>query len=156
MPLRLATPDDQPELENLLRLMLAEIGLARVNEPKAREAISRTLRERTSACALAEWNGEIVGALGLVLTSWWYSSDNFMTDLFFFIHPEHRADKNVSGENAGHATKLIGWAKDAADRLNIPLVISVGTDIAPLPKVRFMSKHMRPFGGSFIHKPRAA
>ncbi len=153
MSLRLATPDDIEQVGTLLWLMLDEIGIGAVNEPKAREAVTRSIRE--NSCLVTEWQGEIVGVLGLVMTSWWYSSDRFLTDVFFFVHPQHRADRNEGGENAGHATKLIAWAKAAAKRVKVPLVLSVGTDIAPLPKIRFMRKHMEPFGGSFIYKPVA-
>lgn len=156
MSLRLATHSDLEHIGSLLWSMHREIGIASVSERKAREAVLRTLNEPTSCCILAEREGKIVGVLGLVLTSWWYSEERFLTDLFFFVDPSHRADVHANGENAGHATKLIAWAKAAARKLNVPLVISVGTEIAPLPKVRFMSKHMNPFGGSFIYKPGAA
>lgn len=154
MSVRIATPDDLEEIGKLLWMMTAEIGVGRVNEPKAREAVSKIVND--GSCILAERKGKIVGVLGLTLTSWWYSSDRFMCDLFFFVHPEHRSDVNADGENAGHATKMIAWAKAAANVAKVPLVISVGTDIDPIPKVRFMRKHMEPFGGAFIHKPRAA
>lgn len=156
MSLRLATPADLEPIGSLLWSMHHEIGIGRVSERKAREAVLRTLTEPASCCILAERDGHIVGALGLVMTSWWYSDERFLTDLFFFVDPNHRADKNAAGENAGHATKLIAWAKAAARKLSVPLVVSVGTEIAPMPKVRFMSKHMKPFGGSFIYKPGAA
>lgn len=154
MSLRIATPADLEEIGKLLWMMTGEIGIGRVFEPKAREAVSKIVNE--GGCILAERKGAIVGILGLTLTSWWYSKDNFITDLFFFVHPKHRSDLNEAGDNAGHAAKMIAWAKAAADRAQVPLVLSVGTDIAPLPKIRFMRKHMNPFGGSFIHKPRMA
>lgn len=156
MSLRLATPDDLEQIGKLLWMMTAEIGVGRVNEPKAREAVSNIVNAKNGACILAERKGQIVGTLGLTMTSWWYSSDRFMTDLFFFVHPDHRADLTEGGENAGHASRMIAWAKAAADKARVPLVLSVGTDIDAIPKIRFMRKHLTPFGGSFIHKPRAA
>ncbi len=154
--LRIATPDDIEKIGKLLWMMTAEIGVGRVNEQKAREAVNRTLLERDSCCILAERKGAVVGCLGLVMTAWWYSDDRFLTDLFFFVHPDHRADKNDDGENGGHATRLVSVAKVLARKKGVPLVLQVGTDIDPIPKIRFMRKHMEPFGGAFIFKPEAA
>ena len=69
MSLRLATPDDIEQVGKLLWLMLDEIGIGAVNEPKAREAVARSINE--NSCLVTEWQGEIVGVLGLVMTSWW-------------------------------------------------------------------------------------
>lgn len=154
--LRIATPDDLEKIGALLWMMTAEIGVGRVNESKAREAVNRTLLEPHSCCILAERKGDVVGCLGLVMTSWWYSTDRFLMDLFFFVHPQHRADKHEEGENGGHASRMIAVAKILACKKAVPLVLSVGTDIDPIPKIRFMRKHMEPFGGSFIFKPEAA
>lgn len=160
MSLRVATPADIEEIGKLLYLMHAEIGIGRVNEPKAREAVTNIVNN--GSCILALRKDKIVGALGLVETSWWFGLDNFITDLFFFVDPAHRADINADGENAGHATRMISWAKHTVNLLSakrgivIPLILSVGTDVDPMPKIRFMRKHLQPFGGSFIHKPKAA
>lgn len=152
--LRIATPDDVPALTELLTSMHHEIGVGRLDEEKARGAALPIIEKRQ--CIVALKGEKIVGSVGLVLTSFWYSRDLFMTDMWFFVHPDHRGDKNEGGENAGHATRLIAAAKAAADLRNIPLVLQVGSSKGAVPKFKFFSKHMTPFGGAFVHFPKAA
>jgi GNAT superfamily N-acetyltransferase len=141
--LSVATPDDFEAVYELLKVMHAENGIGRVDEPKARGAISEVIN--ANGCLLA-WQGDrIVGSVGLTMTSWWYSRENFLTDMWFFVHPDHRAE--------GHATRLIAWMKTAAKHAGIPVVLSVGTKVDSLSKLKFFRKHMTPFGGAFIYEP---
>lgn len=154
MGLRIATPTDIELIGDLLRLMHTEIGIGRANEAKARVAVTDIVNK--GQCIVATKGGKIVGSIGLALTSFWYSSDVFMIDQWFFVHPEFRADKNEGGENAGHASKLVEAAKAAADLRGVPLVIQVGSTKDTMAKVRWFSKRMQPFGGAFVHFPKKA
>jgi hypothetical protein len=152
--MRIATPEDVSRIEDLLREMHTEIGVGRLDEDKARGAILPLIQSRQ--CIVATRGDEIVGSVGLTLTSFWYSKDTFLTDMWFFVHPDHRNDKNEKGENGGHATKLIAAAKKVADLRKVPLVLQVGSSKGAVPKFKFFAKHMTPFGGAFVHFPRAA
>lgn len=144
--LSVATPDELEEVCDLLRVMHAENGIGRVDEHKARGAISQIIN--ASGCLISRQDGKIVGSVGLTMTSWWYSGENFLTDMWFFVHPEHR--------DGGHASRLIGWMKSAADLGRVPVVLSVGTKVDSLSKLKFFRKHMTPFGGAFIYQPGIA
>lgn len=144
--LSVATPDDLAEVFNLLLVMHAENGVGRLDEPKARGAISEIIN--SGGCLISKQNGKIVGSVGLTMTSWWYSRDRFLVDEWFFVHPDHRAE--------GHATQLIGWMKTAAKTSGIPVVLSVGTTVDALSKLKYFRKHLTPFGGAFIYQPEAA
>jgi GNAT superfamily N-acetyltransferase len=144
--LSVATPDDLEAVFQLLLVMHAENGIGRVDEPKARGAISEIIKN--SGCLLAWQDNQIVGSVGLTMTSWWYSRGNFLTDMWFFVHPDHRTE--------GHATRLIGWMKSAADHSGVPVVLSVGTKTDALSKLKYFRKHLTPFGGAFIYEPKAA
>ncbi len=76
-----------------------------------------------------------------------------LKDMFFFIHPEHRADKNEGGENAGHASKMIAWGKEASEITGLPLVIEMASEVDTAIKLRWFRKHMQQFGGAFIYVP---
>lgn len=144
--LSVATPDDLEEVFKLLLVMHAENGIGRVDEPKARGAISQIIN--SGGCLISRQNGKIVGSVGITMTSWWYSRENFLVDEWFFVHPDHRSE--------GHATQLIGWMKTAAQVSRVPVVLSVGTTVDALSKLKYFRKHLTPFGGAFIYKPEAA
>jgi len=144
--LRIATPDDLEAICTLLRSMHSEIGIGRVDDDTARGAISDIIQK--GQCVVAEKDGAIVGSVGLTMTQWWYSKDLLFTDQWFFVHPAHRQH--------GLATRLVNFIKGVADKWKIPAVISVGTTVETLPKLKFFKKHMKPFGGSFIHIPKAS
>jgi len=144
--LSVATPDDLEEVFTLLLVMHAENGVGRLDEPKARGAISEIIN--SGGCLISKQNGKIVGSVGLTMTSWWYSQDRFLVDEWFFVHPDHRAE--------GHATQLIGWMKTAAQTCGTPVVLSVGTTVDALSKLKYFRKHLTPFGGAFIYQPKAA
>jgi hypothetical protein len=57
--------------------------------------------------------------------------------------------------NAGHASRLIEWARAASDRCGIPVVIEMATLQDTQIKLRWFRKRMLQFGGAFIHVPRA-
>lgn len=144
--LSVATPDDLEEVFQLLLVMHAENGIGRVDEPKALGAISQIIN--SGGCLISKQNGKIVGSVGLTMTSWWYSRENFLVDEWFFVHPDHRSE--------GHATQLIGWMKTAAQVSKVPVVLSVGTTVDALSKLKYFRKHLTPFGGAFIYQPEAA
>jgi len=151
MPIRLATPADIEPLGELLRLMHQEIGIGRVNEAKARVAVTNIVSK--GQCILALRGDKIVGSIGLDYGQFWYSTDDMLKDSWFFIHPDHRADVNESGENAGHASKLLATAKELANIKGIPLVVEMASQVDTALKLRWFRKHMQQFGGAFIHVP---
>lgn len=144
--LRIATPADLDAICDLLRSMHYEIGVGRVDEEVARGAISEVISK--SLCVVVERNGAIVGSVGLAMTQWWYSKDLFLTDQWFFVSPDSR--------QFGLATRLINFVKLMSEKWKVPAVISVGTTVETLSKLKFFKKHLQPFGGSFIHIPKAS
>lgn len=152
--LRIATPADLDAVCKLLEVMDRELSIGRVNEQKAREAASQIIN--SNACILAEWHERIVASMGLYISDSWRSDEQRMLAKWFYVHPEHRADKNLGGKNAGHATKLIAWAKKAADMKRIPLVVHVEVPNGDTSIFRFLRKHLTPVNGAFVHYPRAA
>lgn len=144
--LSVATPDDLDEVCELIRVMHAEVGIGRLDDTKVRGAISEIIN--SGGCLISKQDDRIVGSVGLTMTSWWYSPDRFLVDQWFFVHPDHRAE--------GHATQLIAWMKTAAKNTGIPVVLSVGTTVDALSKLKYFRKHLTPFGGSFIYQPEAA
>src|SRR5690606_7256198 len=77
---RLATQDDAPKIFDLLKLMHAEVGLA----PMAPDKVVRRMVAAIDGgfVLVAERDGDIVGSIGLVVDSWWYSDRQLLRDLW--------------------------------------------------------------------------
>lgn len=144
--LTLATSDDLTEVCDLLRVMHAENGVGRVNEAKALGVISQRIAD--GGCMISRQRGVVVGSVAIYRDTWWYSDETVFFDQWFFVHPEHR--------NEGHAVRLIAALKQACRSSGVPLVLSVGTTIDALSKLKFFKKHLTPFGGAFLYRPEAA
>lgn len=141
--LAIATSDDLQEVCDLLRVMHAENGVGRVNETKALGVITQTIN--AGHCLITRDQGQVVGSMGLYRSQWWYSDDPVFFDQWFFVHPKHRS--------SGHALRLISAMKAISAQNKTPFVLSVGTTVDTLEKLRFFRKHLQPFGGSFVYLP---
>ena len=93
--------------------------LAPVNAMDAVTEVNRIVYGASSGesfAVIAEINGEIVGALGIIKTSWWYNNAvEFLTDRFFFTFP--------ALHNKGVGAALIAQASAISTQLGIDLII---------------------------------
>lgn len=142
--MRVAEPSDFQALCDLLRLMHAEIGVLKVDEPKALETVRAVVQSRL--CFVCETDGQIVASLGLTFAEpFWYSKDQGLIDRWFFIHPEHR--------HATHASDLVVTAKKAARIAQVPLWLGISSTKKTVRKMLFLEKYMSVFGGIFFYMP---
>ncbi len=145
--MRVAEPSDLQAVCDLLRLMHAEIGVLKVDEPKALETIRAVIESRQ--CLLCEADGQIVASLGLVFGEpFWYSRDTGLRDTWFFIHPDHRGGP--------YAQDLVLTAKKMARIAHVPLWLGISSTKKTVRKMLFLEKYMNVFGGVFYYMPEAA
>ncbi|QCG94968.1 GNAT family N-acetyltransferase [Azospirillum sp. TSA2s] len=141
--IRDATDVDLPALIGLLRVMHAEVGIGRLDEPKAVGMISHVLT--SGAVFVAELDGAIVGSVGLTADSWWYSQDRFLTDVWTFVHPDARKTRA--------AALLIGEARAMAKRLGAPLVLGLFNRVEIDRKAQFYQRlGLEPVGVWFFQE----
>jgi len=88
--LRLATVEDLSELYMMLMVMHSGTvdGTSPVNSEKVTTAINNALHR--GVVVVAEVNGKIVGSIGGMETSDWWSDKLYLADLWFFVYKEHR------------------------------------------------------------------
>ena len=88
--LRLATVEDLSELYMMLQVMHSETidGTSPIDSEKLTSAINNALHR--GVVVVAEIDNKIVGSIGGVETSDWWSSEKYLADLFFFVYKEHR------------------------------------------------------------------
>jgi GNAT superfamily N-acetyltransferase len=77
------------------------------------------------AWAVEDSEGKFVGSIGLHTASPWYSDEQYISDGWFYVLPEHR--------NTGVGKVLLDHAKEFAKNFNLPLIVGVfnseGTEI---------------------------
>lgn len=87
--------------------------------------------------------GELEGFILLVLSSYWYSEDIMLEEYANFVHPEHR--------KSNHAKTLISYARNLADRVNIPLSIGIVSNVRTEAKIRLYRRQLPEAGSFFLY-----
>lgn len=93
MILRAATIEDLSELYAMLMVMHSGTvdGTSPINSEKIKTAINNVLHR--GAAIVAEVDGKIVGSIGGMQTSDWWSDKLYLADLWFFVYKEHRKSR---------------------------------------------------------------
>lgn len=152
MTVRIGKPEDLDNLYDLLLLMHAESGLFPLSPEKTRATLSRMLnREVPCICGVIENPGGsgLVGAIGLVRSSFWYSESHHFEDVFTFVHPDHRKGHDY----AGH---LLDFVKAFGDRVGEPVFPGVLSNKKTLGKIRLYSRRLPLIGAIFVYPPTLA
>jgi len=90
--------------------------------------------------------GRIEGVILLRIGKMWYSDEDCLEERSIFVRPEYRAAKG------GRARKLCQFAKDAADKLGLPLSIGVLSDERTEAKMRLYERIFgKPKGVYFVY-----
>lgn len=145
-PVRVATAADRPAIMALLRLQHAEAPIAVVNWPKVAETVGLLCpdekpKKAFGLVALAIDGGKVVGCVGLVFASLWWTDDLHLDERFFFVHPDHRKSR--------HAQRLVDWCKGVQKRFAIPLVSCVFSTKDTERKVAFFQRNYPMVGAVF-------
>ena len=71
-------------------------------------------------------DNKLVGSIGAMKSSWWFSDEQFVSETWFYVLPEHRDYKTARGL----LKELIAYSKD----MTIQLPVSTGKNTASLYK----------------------
>ena len=145
---RKATPADAPELMELCRELHAENGMFEMNESKVAAMLEKAFRQQGAIIGALGPTGGIEGAIFMLISSFWYTNDWCLEELFNYVKPEHRRSTN--------AKELINFGKRCSDELGIPLVIGVVSNERTKAKVGLYQRQLAdPVGAYFLHRPAA-
>ena len=79
----------------------------------------------------------------------WYSDKPVLEERAIFVHPDFRSAKG------GRAAKLCKFAKETADRMEMPLMIGVLSNGRTAAKIRMYERHFgAPTGVYFLYNAR--
>lgn len=143
-PVRKAVPADAPELMELCHALHSENAMFTMNESKVSDMLARAFDGRGSIIGALGPTGSIQGAIQLVVSSFWYSDEWVLEELYSFVLPQYRKSEN--------AKELIAFAKRCSTELGIPLVIGVVSNIRTRAKVGLYSRQLSdPVGAYFAY-----
>lgn len=110
---RMATEVDEAAVLELVMMEMRE-GPGAVAPPNPARIInyimSGTRRRGSFLAVTTAPDGTIAATMLLVPMQWWWSEQWFLSDIWAFVHPDHR--------QGGHAQKLLQWASWMADEMS--------------------------------------
>lgn len=143
---RLATPDDEDDVMQLLHVMHAEGGLMPLDEMSTREMFQRAFHRKGAILGVIGGQGDIKAMIFLLIGKFWYTQQFHLEELFNFVRPDKR------GREENYAVKMINFAKKCATETKLPLVIGVLTNTRMEGKVRLYRRNLGyPAGAFFVH-----
>ena len=138
---RIAAPNDEDDIYNLLMLQHRECGLFNFSDKKVRAVMQSGTRQNGGIVGVVDGENGIEATIGLSITQPWYSEDWHLSELWNFVHPAHRKE--------GHAAKLVNFSKWCSDNMTIPLFIMAIANKRTEAKVR-LYKRMVPMTGTMF------
>jgi GNAT superfamily N-acetyltransferase len=140
---RWATLEDKDEVFKIALNAHREIGLFSFSVPKFQIMWDSYALQQGGACGVIGEKGALKGAIFLAITSTYYSDENFLSELFLYVHPEFRASRC--------ARNLIDFAKHVATELKMKLLIGVLCKENTQRKVEFYQRQLgAPIGATFV------
>lgn len=146
---RKATREDAPELMELCRDLHAENGMFQMDEAKVSSMLEKAFLQQGAIIGALGPTGAVEGAIFMLISSFWYTNEWCLEELFNYVKPEHRRSTN--------AKELINFGKRCSDELGIPLVIGVVSNERTKAKVGLYQRQLAdPVGAYFLHRPAGA
>jgi GNAT superfamily N-acetyltransferase len=104
---RLATPADELAVFELLMMLHAEMGFFTVSKQKVFAAIQWATEGRGGFIFCIDEDNRVVASLGMILTTDWYTDDEFLLERWNFVHPNYR--------RSDYGRRLLEQAKATSD-----------------------------------------
>lgn len=144
---RLAVPEDIPELMELMRTACNEDGTHPIDEEKVFAMLQRYFYKQGALVAVIGEVGQPVAYLLMVIDQIWYSTDYQLLELSLFVHSDHR--------RSDYAKQLMAFSKQASQGLDLDLTIGVLSNERTAAKVRLYQRQFAQAGAFFVYHPGA-
>ena len=147
---RLANPEDEEKIRVLLDQLEIDNGFGiSVSDSKVREQIRVGTEKRGGIIGVIDGpDGVILGSIGIFLTSWWYSDEVYLGELWLFVDPDYR-----SNHYEKDLFQFAHWCRESlsvgSDK-PLALVTSVSSPARLDSKIRLWRRHAgKMIGGIF-------
>jgi hypothetical protein len=142
---RIAEQKDEEELMTLCRNLSSENAMFEVNDDKVRAMLRKAFNREGGVLGAIGEPGKIEGMIYMLVSTFWYSDQPHLEELFAYVVPEYRKSKN--------AVELMKFAKWCSDQSGFPLVIGVISNERTEGKVRLYQRQFsKPIGNFFWYK----
>lgn len=139
---RMALPDDYPQVMAICRDLHLENGVSRVNWDYVSDQMRRGIDQRGAVIGVIGDVGRLQAAIYLHMTRFWYSDDVILEELFAYVVPSFRKTNN--------ARALIEFGKKCSHRFDVPLLIGIISNQRTEGKIRLYSRRLGPQSGAFF------
>ena len=142
---RVAAPDDRPEIMRLTRIACDEDGQHSYSAGKVSEFLDLHYGKRGGMIGVVGDVGtELKAYIFLVVTQVWFSDDWHVQELSLFVSPSHR--------KSTYARQLMAFSKHVAKSLDLDLTIGVLSNSRTEAKCRLYQRQFKSAGMFFIYK----
>jgi GNAT superfamily N-acetyltransferase len=143
MVVRRAVEADLPQLMALGRMLHEEIAISGWAQDLIDEAVKQALDGNGAVLGVIGPIGHLQGMIHLHIGRNWYSHDAHLEELYSYVHPDYRRSNN--------AKKLIDFAKTAAEKTGVPLLIGILSNHRTEQKIKLYQRRLgKPAGAYFL------
>lgn len=140
---RLAMAWDAGPIIDLLEQMHAETGIGRFDRDRVLLAVQAGIARSGGVVGVVRGPDGVEATIGLFIGSSWYSADAHLFDLWSFVGEPYR--------RSAHAKSLLGFAKQAATDLRLPLIMTLVTNEHTARKERLFERQLPKSGSIFMY-----
>ena len=147
---RIATPEDLPEVMEIGIAANDEVGIAKANPQKLLYEVWPLLHRQGGLIGvIGKPRGIIEGGIALRVQPLFYSDENFLEERLVYVRPEFRAGGG-EGPSKSRSRALLEFAKKAADELEMPLIMGISTSVGFKGKAAMYKRFFGPQAGAFF------
>ena len=114
---RIIQRNEQENALQLCRQLHSENGIFQMSETKVKTMLDMAFDKKGGILAGIGKENQLEGLLYILFSSFWYTDDPHLEELFLYVKPEHRKSRN--------AVELLRFAKWCADESGFPLFIGI-------------------------------
>ena len=145
---RLATKKDEGEIFGLLIMLHAENAMFGMNRDKVIAGIQHATERRGGVIFVIDEGPRVVATLGMLITTDWYSDDQYLLERWNFVHPDYR--------RSDYARRLIEQGKWSSDWFKaqgqlMPFQCGINSVTRTESKIRMYARHMACIGAYFMY-----
>jgi hypothetical protein len=156
---RLATPVDEPAIFELLLMLHAEMGFFSLNKDKVAAGIRWATEGHGGMIFCIDEDNRVVASLGMLITSDWYSDDEYLLERWNYVHPNYR--------RSDYARRMLEQSKCTSDwftrsarkegRKDVLFMCGINSFDRTEAKVRLYARLLPCIGAYFLYgEPPAA
>lgn len=141
----MASEEDEPQLMSLCEGLAEENALFKPNFDKVRETVRNVVRKKQGFVGCIGSHEKLEGAILILVSEMWYTDQPCLEELFNYVVPEFRA--------SNRAVQLVEFAKSVSNKMRLPMLIGIVSNIRTEAKVRLYDRKLSRAGAFYLHQP---